>query len=62
MATFTSATGWSGRRILSDRGMLQIEGVCTVLPADVLAYARQGQISWASDTMREWIVGWTARV
>jgi hypothetical protein len=61
VATFTAATGWHGRRILFDRGQLQIEGVCTVLPPDVLAYARRGQVSWASDAMRDWVADWAAR-
>jgi hypothetical protein len=61
VATFTAATGWYGRRIAFDRGALQIEGVCAVLPAHVLTYARQGQVTWASDAMREWIAEWAAR-
>jgi hypothetical protein len=61
VATFTAATGWYGRRVVFDRGELQIEDVCVVLPGHVLAYARQGQISWASDAMREWIADWAAR-
>ena len=61
VATFTSATGWYGRRIVYDRGLLQIEGVCTVRPADVLDYARQGHLAWASEAMREWVADWAAR-
>jgi hypothetical protein len=60
IADFTSVTGWCGRRILFDRGLLQVEGVCAVLPAHVLAYARQGYIRWASDAMRDWIEEWAA--
>ena len=60
VATFNSATGWSGRCIVHDRGLLQIEGVCTVLPAHVLTYARRGEITWASDALRGWIEEWAA--
>ena len=61
VATFSAATGWYGRRILFDRGALQIEGVSTVLPAHVLSYAQKGQVSWASDAMGEWVADWAAR-
>jgi hypothetical protein len=61
VATFTSATGWHGRRIVYDRGLLQIEGVCPVLPGQVLDYARQGHITCASDVLRDWIADWAAR-
>jgi hypothetical protein len=61
VATFTGATGWYGRHVLFDRGVLQVEGVCVVLPADVLAYARQGQVSWESDAMRDWVADWAGR-
>jgi hypothetical protein len=61
VATFTSATGWYGRRVVYDRGLLQVEGVCVVLPAHVQDYARNGQVEWASDAMRDWIADWAAR-
>ena len=61
VATFTSATGWYGRRILFDRGALQLEGICLLTPAYVLAYARQGHLTWASDALCDWVTDWAAR-
>jgi hypothetical protein len=61
VATFGPSTGWWGRRILFDRGALQVEGVATVLPRHVQDYVRSGQADWASGAMRDWIAQWAAR-
>ncbi len=55
IATFGPTTGWNGRRIVFDNGALLIEGVGPVSGQGVESYAKNGQIAWQSQAMRDWI-------
>lgn len=55
VATFGPTTGWVGRTISYEDGRFTLEGVGPLTAADVLAYDRQGHISWAYAGLREWV-------
>jgi hypothetical protein len=55
VATFGPTTGWVGKTISYEDGRFTLEGVGPLTAADVLAYDRQGYISWAYAGMREWV-------
>jgi len=55
VATFGPTTGWVGKMISYEDGRFTLEGVGPLTAADVLAYDRQGYISWAYAGMREWV-------
>jgi hypothetical protein len=56
VATFGPTTGWVGRAITYDHRGFVIEGVGGATPQQVLAYADQGYLTWASAGMRRWVV------
>jgi len=55
VATFGPTTGWVGKTISYEDGRFALEGVGPLTAADVLAYDRQGHISWAYAGLREWV-------
>jgi predicted permease len=55
IATFGPTTGWVGRAITYDYRGFVIEGVGGTTPQQVLAYADQGHLTWASAGMRAWV-------
>ena len=55
IATFGPTTGWNGKRIVFDGGVIQVEGVGPVSAKGVLSYEKQGQIDWASQGMHDWV-------
>lgn len=55
IATFGSTTGWSGKTIDYDSGVFTLEGHGPISVEDVLAYDREGHLTWAYDGLREWV-------
>ena len=55
IATFGPATAWNGRQITYDGAGFALQDHGRVLPADVLAYERAGQLAWASDAAHEMV-------
>ena len=55
IATFGPTTGWVGKTITRDGDVFMLERGGPVWAADVLAYERQGQLSWAADDSKEFV-------
>jgi hypothetical protein len=55
IATFGPSTGWHGKRIVYQDGVLLIDGVGTVSLKAVQSYAKKGQIEWESPAMQSWV-------
>ena len=56
VATFNGATGWLGKTITFAAGRLDLEGYGEIKASDVLAYDARGQLDWARDGMRDWVL------
>lgn len=55
IATFNETTGWVGKKITHDNGQFMLEGQGAITAADVMAYDRQGHLTWADDGTRAWV-------
>ena len=54
IATFGPSTGWVGKTVSYENGVFALEGEGPISAADVLAYDREGHLSWAYAGLREW--------
>jgi hypothetical protein len=55
VATFNATTGWAGKTITHDAGVFSLEGHGPITAADVMAYDRQGFLSWTNAGTRAWV-------
>ena len=52
IGTFGASTAWVGRTVTYDGRRFEVEGVGPTTPEAVLAYDRDGHLTWASDDTR----------
>jgi hypothetical protein len=60
IATFGPATGWEGRQITYLQGQFILQDHGAITAAHVLDYDAKGQLTWAYDGLREWVVSLAA--
>ncbi|MEI6500506.1 MAG: SHOCT domain-containing protein [Armatimonadota bacterium] len=56
IATFNASTGWSGKTITFENEQFILGDHGRISATDVLAYDRQGQLTWAYQGLSEWVV------
>lgn len=55
VATFGPTTEWVGKTVTKDGDLFRIEDVGSVSAADVIAYDRQGHLSWVDEGTHAWV-------
>ncbi|MEI6450143.1 MAG: YCF48-related protein [Actinomycetes bacterium] len=55
IATFGPSTAWVGKAITFENGRFVLEGKGPIAAVNVLAYDREGHLSWAYAGLREWV-------
>ena len=55
IATFSETTGWAGKTITRQGEAFILEGHGTIAASDVMAYDKQGHLSWANEGTRAWV-------
>lgn len=60
IAVFNDTTGWAGKTVTYDDGVITLQGHGNISAVDLLDYDNHGYLTWAFGGLREWVEGLAA--